>query len=72
MNKNMRKGERMIIFIRKAPAPWSAPTSVARLITPHRLAGGSSTSCAPEGLTVKSLFDFIGRTEASRAARRWS
>jgi len=28
MNKKMQKGERMIIFIRKAQAPWSAPTSV--------------------------------------------
>jgi hypothetical protein len=27
---------------------------------------------ALEGLTVKSLFDFIGRTETSRGARRWS
>jgi hypothetical protein len=27
---------------------------------------------ALEGLTVKSFFDFIGRTETSRGARRWS
>jgi hypothetical protein len=27
---------------------------------------------ALEGLTLKSFFDFIGRTEASRGARRWS
>ncbi|WP_286183289.1 hypothetical protein [Bacillus sp. ISL-55] len=27
---------------------------------------------ALEGLTVKSFFDFIGRTEATRGARRWS
>ncbi|MBT2695008.1 hypothetical protein [Bacillus sp. ISL-55] len=27
---------------------------------------------ALEGLTVKSLFDFIGRAETSRGARRWS
>ena len=27
---------------------------------------------ALEGLTVKSSFDFIGRTEASRGARCWS
>ncbi|WP_156315524.1 hypothetical protein [Mesobacillus boroniphilus] len=27
---------------------------------------------ALEGRPVKSLFDFIGRTEATRGARRWS
>ncbi|WP_148296033.1 hypothetical protein [Mesobacillus boroniphilus] len=27
---------------------------------------------ALEGRPVKSFFDFIGRTEASRGARRWS
>ncbi|MBS8264304.1 hypothetical protein DYI25_07635 [Mesobacillus boroniphilus] len=40
-------------MIRKAQAPWSAPTS----------AGGP---------TGKVVFDFIGRTEATRGARRWS
>ena len=40
--------------------------------TPHRVAGGYSTSCASEGLTVKTFFDFIGRTEATRGSRRWS
>ncbi|WLR55784.1 hypothetical protein LC048_01885 [Mesobacillus subterraneus] len=39
--------------MRKAQAPWAAPTSAG-------------------GLTVKSFFDFIGRTEATRGARRWS
>ncbi|MBT2694182.1 hypothetical protein J7E32_14455 [Bacillus sp. ISL-55] len=47
MNKNMRKGERMIIFIRNAEA-----TAQLRQ--------------ALEGLTVKSLFDFIGRTEIEK------
>ncbi|WP_156315496.1 hypothetical protein [Mesobacillus boroniphilus] len=41
-------------------------------ITPHRVAGGSGTSCASECLTVKSFFDFIDRNETSRGARRWS
>ncbi|MDQ0412564.1 hypothetical protein [Mesobacillus stamsii] len=31
--------------------------------TPRPVAGGSSTSCASEVRPVKSLFDFIGRTE---------
>jgi hypothetical protein len=37
--------------------------------TPLPVAVGSSTSCAPEGLPVKSFFDFIGRTEFEMCSR---
>ncbi|WP_215035893.1 hypothetical protein [Bacillus sp. ISL-37] len=38
-------------------------------ITPRPVAGGSSTSCASEGRPLKSLFDFIGRTELEKYSR---
>ena len=37
--------------------------------TPRPVAVGSCTSCASEGLTVKSFFDFIGRTEIEMCSR---
>ncbi|WP_215035924.1 hypothetical protein [Bacillus sp. ISL-37] len=62
----------MEIFNKKSASALFSPDKRCPPMTPLPVAGGSSTSCASEGRPVKSFFDFIGRTEATRGARRWS
>ena len=53
----------------KSASALVSPDKRCPPITPRPVAGGSSTSCASEGLTVKSFFDFIGRTELEKYSR---